>query len=126
MNLISHYFGRDTRIQNHRAMRLSVGTLFAFLMHIKDIIEFCIFVKVDNIKDLIEEMKNFYMDDPVKAVRGQGFIKLLHEFIADELRERLNQRAIREGVQVISKQKFLDQIKLKMLMLHLFTLNQVL
>ena len=35
MNLISHYFGRDTRIQNHRAMRLSVGTSKTFLMQNK-------------------------------------------------------------------------------------------
>ena len=35
MNLISHYFGRDTRIQNHRAMSLSVGTSVTFLMQYK-------------------------------------------------------------------------------------------
>jgi len=35
MNLISHYFGRDTRIQNHRAMSLSVGTSITFLMQYK-------------------------------------------------------------------------------------------
>ena len=35
MNLISHYFGRDTHIQNHRAMRLSVGTSMTFLMQYK-------------------------------------------------------------------------------------------
>ena len=36
MSLISHYFGRDTHIQNHRAMRLSVGTLKTFLMQYKN------------------------------------------------------------------------------------------
>lgn len=49
------------------------------------------------------EMKDIYEADPVHAVRSQEFIKTLHGTIADELRERLSAKAIREGVQVIEE-----------------------
>ena len=49
------------------------------------------------------QMKDIYEDDPVKAVRSQGFIKTLHGAIADEFRERLSPKAVREGVKVIEE-----------------------
>lgn len=38
---------------------------------------------------MLSEMHQIYMDDPVKAVRGQGFIKILHEQINADLTARL-------------------------------------
>lgn len=46
------------------------------------------------------QMKEIYEDDPVKAVRSQSFIKTLHNAIAEELKEHLSEKAIREGVVV--------------------------
>lgn len=45
-------------------------------------------------------MKAKYDKNPVTAVRGQGFIKMLHRHIADDLRARLTDKARKEGVLV--------------------------
>lgn len=42
-----------------------------------------------DISQTLEQMRKVYTEDPVRAVRGQHFIKLLHNFIAVELESRL-------------------------------------
>lgn len=61
----------------------------------------------------LTEMHLLYQADPVAAVRSQGFIKVLHKYIADELRGRLHPAAIRQGVQVIEEAKLFGSHKPK-------------
>jgi len=58
-------------------------------------------------------MGQVYLEDPVKAVRGQSFIKILHKYVADEIRLRLNEKAKREGVEVIEEAKVFGSNKAK-------------
>jgi hypothetical protein len=51
----------------------------------------------------LEEMHRLYSADPMKAVRGQSFIKTLHHYIAEDLKDRLHPKAIKSGVQVIEE-----------------------
>lgn len=53
-----------------------------------------------SLADVLADMKAKYDDDPVRAVRGQGFIKLLHMHLADALRDRLTDGARRQGIEV--------------------------
>lgn len=53
-----------------------------------------------DIADVLKEMHAVYAADPVVAVRGQAFIKLLHEHIAQELESRLTPWAQRRGVYI--------------------------
>lgn len=48
----------------------------------------------------LQDMRDMYLVDPTKAVRGQGFIKTLHSYIASQLRERMTDDAKRAGVTV--------------------------
>ncbi|MGD9571380.1 MAG: hypothetical protein AB7V62_05815 [Thermoleophilia bacterium] len=45
-------------------------------------------------------MGKIYRADPVKAVRGQGFITILHGYLISELRRRLSPEAHRRGITV--------------------------
>lgn len=58
-------------------------------------------------------MKAKYDENPVKAVRGQGFIKMLHRYIADDLRSRLTPLARRQGVEVKEEAKIFGSHKPK-------------
>lgn len=58
-------------------------------------------------------MKAKYDEDPVNAVRGQGFIKMLHRYIADDLRSRLTDEARRQGVEVKEEAKLFGSHKPK-------------
>lgn len=53
-----------------------------------------------SLEDVLADMKARYDDDPVRAVRGQGFIKMLHQHLADALRDRLTDTARRQGIEV--------------------------
>ena len=45
-------------------------------------------------------MWTIYQENPAAAVRSQKFIKMLHRFLADDLRGRLTEEAKKEGVVV--------------------------
>lgn len=53
--------------------------------------------------DLLLAMGEVYRADPVKAVRSQSFIKMLHKHIADDLRACLSTAAMREGIRVMEE-----------------------
>lgn len=64
-----------------------------------------------SLEDVLRDMKATYDLDPVKAVRGQGFIKMLHKYIADDLRSRLTTTALRDGVEVKEEVKLFGSHK---------------
>ncbi|UQE75741.1 hypothetical protein MYK68_03745 [Gordonia sp. PP30] len=66
-----------------------------------------------SLEDVLRDMKATYDLDPVKAVRGQGFIKMLHKYIADDLRSRLTTTALRDGVEVKEEVKLFGSHKPK-------------
>jgi hypothetical protein len=53
-----------------------------------------------SLNDVLSEMRSLYTSDPTKAVRGQGFIKLLHGYLASQLELRLTPTARSAGVTV--------------------------
>lgn len=55
------------------------------------------------LNDCLCSMHRTYVDDPMKAVRGQGFIKELHRYCASQLRARLNRQAKARGIQVVEE-----------------------
>jgi hypothetical protein len=61
----------------------------------------------------LEMMGTLYRLDPVKAVRGQGFIKILHVYLMDELDKRLTPWARRRGIEVRAEVKILGSHKPK-------------
>lgn len=63
--------------------------------------------------DVLRDMKAKYDENPVKAVRSQGFIKMLHRYIADDLRSRLTDMARQQGVQVKEEAKIFGSHKPK-------------
>jgi hypothetical protein len=50
--------------------------------------------------DLLQRMGRLYRADPVKAVRGQGFINQLHEYVGSQLQARLTRFAVNRGIEV--------------------------
>lgn len=63
--------------------------------------------------DTLAHMHELYSEDPVKAVRGQHFIKALHGFIAYELNQRLHPDARKAGVYVKEEAAILGSHKSK-------------
>jgi hypothetical protein len=63
--------------------------------------------------ETLSYMNDLYSTDPVKAVRGQHFIKALHGYIAHELKSRLHPAAIRAGVYVKEEAPILGSHKSK-------------
>jgi hypothetical protein len=59
------------------------------------------------------EMKRIYSNDPVVAVRGQAFIKILHDFLAEQLDARLSKAARRRGIKVMREPMILGSHKPK-------------
>lgn len=55
------------------------------------------------LEECLRTMSDVYRSDPVKAVRGQSFIKLLHKYLADEIRTRLSKKAVRDGIKVVEE-----------------------
>lgn len=52
------------------------------------------------LNEVLVEMRDLYAVDPIKAVRGQGFIKLLHGYLASQIGSRLTPVAKRAGVTI--------------------------
>lgn len=60
------------------------------------------------------EMKKLFESDPSAAVRSQGFIKIFHAFIADDLRSFLTTKATsKAGVRVVEEAKIFGSFKSK-------------
>lgn len=57
----------------------------------------------DRLGKVLDEMRTIFLSDPVKAVKGQGFISKLHGYIAEELEARLTPKAKKDGVQVVQE-----------------------
>jgi len=53
-----------------------------------------------DVEKTLREMHGVYKADPVTAVRGQGFIKILHRVLAEDLRGNLSDQAVKNGVTV--------------------------
>jgi hypothetical protein len=68
---------------------------------------------VKTLADTLKEMHTLYTTDPVKAVRGQHFIKTLHGHIAQELAVRLHPSAVSAGVTVKEEAAILGSHKSK-------------
>lgn len=68
---------------------------------------------VPGIGDLLGEMDKVYRADPMLAVRGQAFIKLLHGYVADQLDARLTKFARRRGIKVVKEATILGSTKPK-------------
>jgi hypothetical protein len=58
-------------------------------------------------------MGETYRNDPVKAVRGQAFIKVLHEYLIAEFDARLTPEARRRGIRVRAEATILGSHKPK-------------
>lgn len=70
-------------------------------------------VPPQTLADTLAQMHRLYSDDPVKAVRGQHFIKSLHGYIAYELNKRLHPDAVRAGIFVKEEASILGSHKSK-------------
>lgn len=67
----------------------------------------------DALSSCLVDMAAVYRDDPVKAVRGQAFIKLLHAYLINELTCRLTPEARRRGITVVPEATLLGSHKPK-------------
>ncbi|MDO4026920.1 hypothetical protein QKF57_12515 [Clavibacter michiganensis] len=65
------------------------------------------------LEETLSYMHELYSTDPMKAVRGQHFIKALHGYIARELNSRLHPDAVRAGVYVKEEAAILGSHKSK-------------
>ena len=63
--------------------------------------------------DVLKEMGDVYSTNPTKAVRGQAFIKLLHQYVGDELEARLSPAARERGIKVVYEPTILGSTKPK-------------
>jgi hypothetical protein len=63
--------------------------------------------------DCLTTMAGIYRDDPIKAVRGQSFIKLLHTYIGEELKARLTPWSVARGITIKYEAKMLGSHKPK-------------
>lgn len=63
--------------------------------------------------ETLVKMGELYRTDPVKAVRGQGFIKCLHEYLILQLEDRLTPFARRRGIHVKAEATILGSHKPK-------------
>lgn len=66
-----------------------------------------------DINQCLADMKTEYDANPTKAVRSQSFIRILHDFLAGELQERLSPWAIRQGISVEEEVELLGSHKPK-------------
>lgn len=67
----------------------------------------------DRLVEALTKMVAVYQDDPMKAVRSQEFIKILHTYLASELESRLSQFAKSRGIKVKLEGKVLGSHKPK-------------
>lgn len=56
-----------------------------------------------DIPTMLGEMHDIYTKDPVRAVRGQAFIKILHESLSQDLGSRLTPASHRRGISIIKE-----------------------
>ena len=54
-----------------------------------------------NLDKMLKEMYDIYSDDPVRAVRGQAFINILHREISGDLRAQLSDEAKSRRITVV-------------------------
>lgn len=64
-------------------------------------------------KDVLSEMRGLYVADPVKAVRSQGFIQLLHEHVASSINDRIAKKKKCQVMQAVTEQHVLGVRGLK-------------
>lgn len=65
------------------------------------------------VNEVLKEMRDLYVADPNKAVRGQNFIKLLHGYLASQIGSRLSQKAKDDGVTIEQEAKLYGSHKPK-------------
>lgn len=65
------------------------------------------------LQEALIEMGETYRDDPTKAVRGQHFVKILHEYIGNSLQARFNERAEKRNLEVTYEAKIFGSTKPK-------------
>ncbi|MDQ2805437.1 MAG: hypothetical protein M3Z04_00735 [Chloroflexota bacterium] len=66
-----------------------------------------------SLSHVLRQMGATYRSDPVVAVRGQAFIKLLHGYIGSQLTVRLTKFALRRGITVAYEPTILGSTKPK-------------
>lgn len=66
-----------------------------------------------DLPESLVEMGITYRKDPIKAVRNQSFIKILHAYLRDDLMARLTPEAIKRGIEVIPEARVLGSHKPK-------------
>jgi hypothetical protein len=69
--------------------------------------------EVVGLSEVLRRMGETYRSDPNVAVRGQTFIRLLHEYVATQLEARLTRFAKRRGIVVRPEAKILGSTKPK-------------
>ncbi len=65
------------------------------------------------LSDVLRQMGETYRANPVAAVRGQAFIKLLHRYVGTQLEAHLTRFAVRRGIRVQYEAKILGSTKPK-------------
>ncbi len=65
------------------------------------------------LSDVLRQMGVLYRSDPTVAVRGQGFIKYLHNYIGTQLEARLTRFAVRRGITIKYEADILGSTKPK-------------
>ena len=63
--------------------------------------------------DVLGKMGDSYRSDPIAAVRGQRFIKQLHQFVGSQLESRLTAFARKRGIRVVYEATVLGSTKPK-------------
>lgn len=66
-----------------------------------------------DLHDYLKKMKDIYWKDPSAAVRSQSFIQTLHEYLEEDCRSRLSQRAVNKGIRVQREAKLYGSHKAK-------------
>ena len=64
----------------------------------------------ENLKLTLKEMKRVFQNDPTAAVRGQNFMKLLHDYCINELKSR---GVVKSGLTLDGEIKVLTSHKFK-------------
>ena len=67
----------------------------------------------DPLGQVLSEMRDIFVADPNKAVKGQAFIRKLHGYLAGELTARLTPEATKAGVRVVEEAKIFGSHKPK-------------
>lgn len=68
---------------------------------------------IESLESVLAAMGQEYRNDPVKAVRSQRFIKLLHAYIGSQLDKRLTKEARKRGIKVRYEGKIIGSGKAK-------------